>query len=238
MISIDEHPYSFTVQQDLSDDVMIFTIVSSRSAKVMELVKNKVTTAKRNLELFKLDDDTLIIEDDVNDIESHSAASRLVSWQGIEDELTHEAAYYLCKNYPEIRKQIIYHSDLLAEHLDKCVEKLIEFAKNELFLSEKQKDGSSLREHLLNIQKQYNVTPPELVEIEVSYLVMYLWESFLELNSTRQSGMGVNAISYSEIKAYCELTQTRFSPYEIKVIKMLDRAFLEHYNKPTPESSK
>lgn len=237
MISIDEHPYSFTVQQDLSDDPMVLTIVSSRAAKVMDFVKNKVTTAKRNLELFKLDDDTLIVEDDVNDIESHSAASRLVSWQGIEDKLTHEAAYYLCKNYPEIRKQIIFHSDLLAKHLDKCVEQLVEFAKNELTLSEKQKDGSTLRDHLLNIQKQYNITPPELVEVEVSYLVMYLWESFLELNSTRQSGMGVNSISYSEIKAYCDLTQTVFSPYEIKVIKMLDRVFLEHYNKSS-ESSK
>lgn len=237
MISIDEHPYSFIVQQDLSEDEIVFTIVSARASKVMDLVKSKVTTAKRNLELFKLDDDTTILNEDTDNLESHSAASRLIAWQGIEDELSHDTAVYLCKNYPEIRKQIIYHSDLLAEHLDKCVEQLIEFAKNELKLSEKQKDGATLRDHLLQVQKQTGYTPAELVEIEVSYLVMYLWESFLELNSTRQSGMGVNAISYSEIKAYCELTQTHFSPYEIKVIKMLDRVFLEHYNKQS-ESSK
>jgi hypothetical protein len=59
---------------------------------------------------------------------------------------------------------------------------------------------------------------------------MYLWEWFLDLNSTRQSGMGMNAISYSEIKSWCELVGVSLSPYEIRVIKLLDRVYLEHYN--------
>jgi hypothetical protein len=42
--------------------------------------------------------------------------------------------------------------------------------------------------------------------------------------------MGMNAISYSEIKAWCELVGVSLSPYEIRVIKLLDRVYLEHYN--------
>jgi hypothetical protein len=82
------------------------------------------------------------------------------------------------------------------------------------------------------------ITPQELTTVEVSHIIMYLWEWFLDLNSTRQSGMGMNAISYSEICAWCELTGNRPSPYEIRVIKLLDRVYLEHYNsKQDKESS-
>lgn len=221
---------------------VFITVISSRSESVTQDIKNHLLYIKRAQEIqSELNDSIESTLDLVNEelsLEVKSAVSRIVGWQGFEDTFNLENAYLLCSTNPFIRKQIIYHSDRIGLFLDECVEQLIAYAKNELKLSEKQKDGGTLRDHLTNVRDRTGFTPPELTTVEVSNLVIYLWEFFLDLNSTRQSGMGVNAISYQEIKAWCELTKTPLSAYEIKVIKMLDRTFLEHYNKQSEKDSK
>lgn len=49
-----------------------------------------------------------------------------------------------------------------------------------------------------------------------------IWEHYINLSNTRQSGMGMNPITYLEIQAYEVLMQTKLSVFEVKAIKKLD----------------
>lgn len=70
---------------------------------------------------------------------------------------------------------------------------------------------------------------PELMEGVAVYL-----EAFYDLNTTRVNGMGVNAISWLNVRAYAEYKQ--FDEYQSyflhKVVKALDPIFLEYANDP------
>lgn len=67
----------------------------------------------------------------------------------------------------------------------------------------------------------------------------FIWEDFLQLNSTRPSGFGVSPISYSEIKAYSELYGIDFEPWEVTLIKLFDAEAIRFYNeKQAKESAK
>jgi hypothetical protein len=80
-------------------------------------------------------------------------------------------------------------------------------------------------------------TPDELLPIQVSEVIMYLWEWFLQLNAARQNnGMAISPISYSEIQAWVQLMQVTISPFEITVIKALDNLFIRHVNNSSKES--
>lgn len=48
------------------------------------------------------------------------------------------------------------------------------------------------------------------------------WQWFLDLNSTRPSGMGMSSIQYMEIYSYFLLNGINAEPQEIQIIKMLD----------------
>ena len=219
---------------------VFITVVSSRSQRVVNEIKNEIASIKRFQEIqSELNEDSQVF-DLVNEelsLEIKSSVARIVTWSGFEEEYSVENATLLCSTNPFVRRQVIYHSEKISDFLDESVEQLIEFAKRELKLSEKQKDGATLRETLESIKKQTGIVPPELETLKVRQSVMFLWEHFLHLNQTRSSGMGVSAISYSEIKAYCELNDVSFSPYELKVIKSLDGLFLEHYNKQSEKET-
>lgn len=63
--------------------------------------------------------------------------------------------------------------------------------------------------------------------MELPVLFIDVWGWFLELHSTRGSnGFGLNPISYSEIKAWSELTGRNPSPEDVRLIKMLDTVAL------------
>jgi hypothetical protein len=53
-----------------------------------------------------------------------------------------------------------------------------------------------------------------------------LWEWFIDLNSTRGGGFGHSPITYTEIKSWCDLTQTELTPWETGVLRRLDYKFL------------
>ena len=93
----------------------------------------------------------------------------------------------------------------------------------EFTLSERQKDGRTLREHLENIERQTRVKPKELeqqVQLPEVFLDCWLW--FLALNSTRVPGFGISAISFSEMQAYFNLYGIEPEPWEIDIIRMFD----------------
>lgn len=66
---------------------------------------------------------------------------------------------------------------------------------------------------------------PELDGPDPPGIVSHVMEWFMELNSARQG-----PISYSEIKAWSELTQRHITPFEITLIKRLDLTYLEQQN--------
>jgi hypothetical protein len=57
---------------------------------------------------------------------------------------------------------------------------------------------------------------------EFPYALEYLWHHFSNLTNSRQTGMGMNPITYVEIDAYCRLMKVRLSAFDVSAIKRLD----------------
>lgn len=54
------------------------------------------------------------------------------------------------------------------------------------------------------------------------------WSYFIKLHQQRPSGgMGFSCLSYTDIKAFCDLTQTYIEPWELETILAFDRCFME-----------
>lgn len=91
----------------------------------------------------------------------------------------------------------------------------------------------TVREHLQSVYQQTGECPPELLnEPEVPEVLQYLVRWFRELSACRGSnGMGFpNPISYTEIKAWADLTGHQdIEDWEVEVIKDLDRLLLKQY---------
>ena len=68
----------------------------------------------------------------------------------------------------------------------------------------------------------------------------FAWTYFLRLNQTRQSGGfgGFCAISYQEMLAFFILVVVLPEPYELELIRVWDRMWLEHHNKEQEKASK
>jgi len=68
--------------------------------------------------------------------------------------------------------------------------------------------------------------------------MLYLWEYFHQLHSTRSAGMGLSAISYLEIWAWSTLLNIGITSSEVEIIKMLDSAYLTHYYETQQKKAK
>lgn len=58
----------------------------------------------------------------------------------------------------------------------------------------------------------------------------YLWQWFLELSYTGRTYSGGGrpmALSSSEIWSWCQLNQVKMEPWELRIIRLLDAAWLE-----------
>jgi hypothetical protein len=92
-------------------------------------------------------------------------------------------------------------------------------------------DGSTLRETLEFQKKMYGFEDPRLKEEHLAYTATPLWNTFWTLHETRQvSKFGFQPITYLEIDAYSRLMQVEFDPWEIEILKKMDRAFLIKIN--------
>nr|WP_223566941.1 hypothetical protein [Agrobacterium tumefaciens] len=60
---------------------------------------------------------------------------------------------------------------------------------------------------------------------------MHIWEWFVELHNSRQSGFAANPIAYQEIESFCRMTGAIISPWELSVIRRMDQAVLAVFNK-------
>lgn len=60
--------------------------------------------------------------------------------------------------------------------------------------------------------------------------VKHIWEWFIDLDETRQVGMGVNPICFTEIQAWSQLNRIDLKPFEVEAIRAIDREYLKHQN--------
>ena len=112
------------------------------------------------------------------------------------------------------------------------MEQALAFAEQEFQMSEIQADGKTLKENLLNVQRQLKRVPKELEElVELPECMAEYWHWFIRLSNRRPSGMGVSAIPYSEMQAFFEILGIVPEPYEIEVLEMFDRIAIKHYQK-------
>lgn len=109
----------------------------------------------------------------------------------------------------------------------------LKYARQECELNQKQKDGCSLKEQLLSVERQTKKTPKQLQDlIELPESCYRPWRHFIALDSTRTSnGYSVNPISYTEMKSYFDLIGEVPDRWEVEIISKIDRTILEVYAK-------
>lgn len=111
---------------------------------------------------------------------------------------------------------------------DRLVCQLEDYAEWDFKLAIPDKDGVPEREHLRQVERQTGRVPLPLISPEFPLEIQYLWSLFLELSGTRSQGhSGPLPISYQEILAWRELTGNEISPWEIEVIKRIDKIYVK-----------
>ncbi len=86
----------------------------------------------------------------------------------------------------------------------------------------------TLRQRLTHVWEKHGHRDSQLdSEPEIPDAAEHLWLWFWELDSGRQVGMGHSPLSWGDIKAWMELTQTPLSPWEVGLFKQMDQAYLE-----------
>tara|TARA_R110000744_G_scaffold372117_1_gene483610 strand:+ start:676 stop:981 length:306 start_codon:yes stop_codon:yes gene_type:complete len=95
-------------------------------------------------------------------------------------------------------------------------------------LSKTDKQGITQDAHLKQVERQLGRKPAELEEPnKFPTAISYIWTAFTRLSNRRNSGMnGAEAITFDQIKAWKELTQSNFRPWEIEALLKLDEVYL------------
>lgn len=65
-------------------------------------------------------------------------------------------------------------------------------------------------------------------EAELPEQIGYLWHWFVDLSDWRVVGEAVNALSHQEIEAWARLFRVDISPFEVDVLRKLDRVYRLH----------
>ena len=92
---------------------------------------------------------------------------------------------------------------------------------------------------LLSVERQTGRMPQELENlVECPNDLIYLWQWYLQLNNKRQSGMGINSISWSDTKAYFDLIQIQPTEDELNILNRLDNIALKHFSESQKEEAK
>lgn len=88
------------------------------------------------------------------------------------------------------------------------------------------KDGVTLRKRLKHVAK-HGIRDERLDdEPEIPDAAVDLWGWFWELDGGRQSGMSQNPLLWSEIESWGRQMRARLTPWELSVIRAMDRAYL------------
>jgi hypothetical protein len=111
------------------------------------------------------------------------------------------------------------------------IEELLDFAEHEFSISKPDKNGISEREHLEQVERQTGRRPKGLDGPDFPTLLSHIWSAFVALSSGRTMGFsGPNPITYDQIKAWKELTNTPLSSWEVEAIKRVDVIYMGSFN--------
>tara|TARA_R110000851_G_scaffold9707_12_gene35880 strand:- start:406 stop:705 length:300 start_codon:yes stop_codon:yes gene_type:complete len=92
-------------------------------------------------------------------------------------------------------------------------------------------DGSSARDNLEQVKRQTGITPEELIGPKFPSLMSNVWSAFKSLSNRRPpSPSGVGPITYEQILAWKQLTETPITPRQIEVLELLDNKYVSIMN--------
>jgi hypothetical protein len=98
-------------------------------------------------------------------------------------------------------------------------------------LSKRAPDGASEKAHLEQVKRQTGTNPEELAGPRFPVLMEDIWSAFKCLSYRRSPSVsGVQPITYEQILAFKNLTDTPISPREIKVLEALDNRYVRAMN--------
>lgn len=103
-------------------------------------------------------------------------------------------------------------------------------------LGARQKDGSTLRQHLQAAAAMSGVADPLLEVPRVPVAARALWATFLTLSAVRRSGMGPHPLTLTDIEAWCRLADVRLTPWELDTLIALDAASLRAAAEAQPKA--
>ena len=105
---------------------------------------------------------------------------------------------------------------------------MCDWAEHQFKLNRPDKDGTTEREHLEQVERQIGRRPEALEPpTEFPMPLSHVWSAFITLSNSRTQGFsGPNPITYEQIKAWKELTETPIAPWEIEAIKRLDTVYM------------
>ena len=89
-----------------------------------------------------------------------------------------------------------------------------------------QGDGATLRTHLERLQASTGKVDAQL-HIDWPASGRAIWQVFNLLSHTRQAGMGVSGIAFTEIEAWQRLYHVNLTPWELEMIQQFDALALE-----------
>ena len=98
------------------------------------------------------------------------------------------------------------------------------WAEHQFKLNKPDQNGTTEREHLEQVERQIG-RRIEALEAPTPFpmLISHVWSAFIALSSSRGSGFsGPAPITFEQIKAWKDLTETSIEPWEIEAIKRVD----------------
>ena len=88
-----------------------------------------------------------------------------------------------------------------------------------------------MRAHLLQAQAATGVEPVQLRTPQPPLSLRHLLSAWNELASGRQHGFGApQPITWSEIKAWAQMTGARLCPWEARILRRLDECWMSVWN--------
>lgn len=100
---------------------------------------------------------------------------------------------------------------------------MLDYAEHAFRMAQTDEKGVTKREHLEQAAKSLESAKEELEGPDFPDIAAYVWEAFMDLHASRQSGgMGPGAITYEGILAWSTLKQEWLTPWELDTVKALD----------------
>jgi hypothetical protein len=89
---------------------------------------------------------------------------------------------------------------------------------------------STIADHIAAYERQTGKAAIKAAAPELPTAMVHVWKVWLDLHATRQSGMGIEPITYLEIEARARLLHSPLLPCEVVAIRKVDDAYRMHAN--------